>query len=157
MFSSNLTWNHCIFGNKVHLEYLSLPNNTYVLTKKSVIYVYDAVKCLSLCRGLKDLPTPEKISPCVLKEIFTECDTEENTTEVTIHQLFSCAKVLNFKSLSDNFCTACRSVNNASKRRQANNDRIQEKNDVSCVTEHSSINETLIPFNSKNMTQMIRL
>lgn len=46
MFSSNITWNHCNFGSKVHLEYLGLPTNTYVLTKQSVVYFYDSVKSL---------------------------------------------------------------------------------------------------------------
>lgn len=72
MFASNLPCNLCIFCNEVHPEYLGIPNNTYVLTKKSVVYVFDAVKCLRLCRVFKDLPTPEKNSPGVLKKIFTE-------------------------------------------------------------------------------------
>lgn len=46
MFSSNITWNHCNFGSKVHLEYLGLPTNTYVLTKQSVVYLYNSVKSL---------------------------------------------------------------------------------------------------------------
>lgn len=46
MFSSNITWNHCNFGSKVHLEYLGLPTNTNVLTKQSEVYLYDSVKSL---------------------------------------------------------------------------------------------------------------
>lgn len=46
MFASNLIWNLCIFGNEINSEYLGIPNNTFVLTKKYEVYVYDAVKCL---------------------------------------------------------------------------------------------------------------
>lgn len=51
IFASNLIWNLCIFGNEVNWKYLGIPNNTYILIKKSVVYVYDAVKSLWLCRG----------------------------------------------------------------------------------------------------------
>jgi hypothetical protein len=148
MFASNLTWNLFIFGSKVQPKYLGLPNNMYVLTKKSVVYVYDAVKCLRLCRGLKELPTPEKNSPDVFKEIFTECDTEDNTRDVTIHKSFKCAKVLNFNSFSDDLCAACRSV----KKRQSENDHhdhsVPQTNEMPCAIEHSSTDEKLLPLHT---------
>lgn len=46
MFASNLIWNLCIFGNEINSEYLGIPNKTFVLIKKYVVYVYDAVNCL---------------------------------------------------------------------------------------------------------------
>lgn len=53
MFVLNLIWNFCIFGNEINLEYLGIFNNIFVLIKKYEVYVYDVVKCLWFCRGLK--------------------------------------------------------------------------------------------------------
>ena len=81
--------------------------------------------------------TSEKDSQGVLKEILQEGKTKDHTTEITIFKSMKCVKVLNFKCLSDNLCTECRSIKRNSLKRQTviemNSDHLV--NEMPCAIE----------------------
>ena len=143
--ASNLTWEIFIFGQKINPTYLGLPNNTFVLTPKSVAFIYNTVKSLRLCKGIQNLATPEKDSQGVLKEILQEGNTKDHTTKITIFKSMKCVKVLNFKCLSDNLCTECRSIKRNSLKRQTviemNSDHLV--NEMPCAIEPCTSNDAV--------------
>ena len=102
--------NFHLWHKQMNPIYIRLRNNIFVLTRKSVAFIYNTVKSLRLCKGIQNLATPEKDSQGVLKEILQEGNTKDHTTEITIFKSMKCVKVLNFKCLSDNLCTECRSI-----------------------------------------------